>query len=142
MPESDPSTDASSCSSTSPTLGEAPPRSLTAACEVNEHAAAVARVGLPVHEVVGDHAVDQPGEARGRQLRELRQLGHRVPAAAGEQRQHAPALDRASVIGEHLGEPAGDAALHVAEKQHHRLAGVRPCFRRCHGVCKSTREAR
>ena len=48
-----------------------------------------------------------------------------MPAAAGEQRQHAPALDRASVNGEHLGEPAGDAALHVAEEQHHCLADPR-----------------
>ena len=79
-----------------------------AAREVDEDPAAVARIGLPVHEVVGHHPVDQPREARRRQLRELREVGHAMAVAAGEQGEHAPALDAALVVREDLGEPAGD----------------------------------
>ena len=113
--------------------------------DVDKHAAPVARVGLPVDEIVGDHPVDQAGEARGRKLRELRELRHPVTVAAREQREGAPALDGAVVMGEDMREAAGDAALSIAEQEHdclavglHREHRIRLLYRHCARVTRAS----
>jgi hypothetical protein len=83
--------------------------------DVHQHAPPVARVGLSVGEVVRDHAIDQPGERRGGEQRELGDLRHRVALSVGEQLERPPLLDAAAPIGEDPAELLGDAVLCLAQ---------------------------
>ena len=79
---------------------------------MDEHAPTIARIGLSAREVVGHHAVDEPGE-RGKQ-RELRNLGHGVADPVGEKHKCAPLFHGAAPLLQHPAELTCDAALGLA----------------------------
>jgi hypothetical protein len=75
--------------------------------DVDQDAPAVAQILLAVEEVVGDHPVDQPGQARGGNQHELGELGHRVTRIVGEEHERPPLLHRAAFLVQHTGEMGG-----------------------------------
>lgn len=89
---------------------------LAARGEVEQDAAAVVGVGAAVDQVVGDHAVDELGQAGRRHQGVVGDLGHRVPSAVPDERQDAPLLDRAVLLGQHRGQPPHDPPLGMAEE--------------------------
>ena len=86
----------------------------------------VARVGLPVHEVVGDHAVDQAVRLAGGSCVNSASSDIRWLVAVRRAASGAPALDRAVVVGENGASRRVRRRSASLSNERERFAGRRP----------------